>query len=289
MRSLLFLLAITLAPQALAQDAPNIAGFRLGMTPEEVRSVDPDLAWSSDLTRPRFKATNHGGELAGTRFSTFDLIFENGRLEFVGGGGQVGEQTVERCIDRILNIVAEFERSAGPLTAGEADVHPSDLEPIRTPGGSFVRRYAGVRGGLGVIATAHAPASIEVRGGAYEGERGVDCPFAFGMSAASAPPPDLPRSSISGIDWLAVPDISRYYPDAAMEFARPGKAILICTVAADGSLAPCTVGYENPAGWGFGEAALRAVRHVRMGPQTADGTATVGATVRQVIRFQQPY
>jgi TonB family protein len=289
MRVLMFILALVFTPQALAQDSPNISGLRLGMSVEEVRDVSADLQWPSDLTRPRFKATEVGRVVAGVRLVAFDLIFENGALEFVGGAGQITAETAERCMDQIVAVITEVERSAGPLNASEADIHPADLEPVRTANGSFVRRYPSGEGVVGVVATANAFASIEVRGGMYQTADGYECPITFGMSAAAPIPSDLPRSTIDGVVWLARPDVARYYPVAAMEVGRPGEVFLICTVAADGSLTACRIGHENPSGWGFGEAALRAVRHVRMALQTVDGTPTPGATVRQVIRFRQAY
>lgn len=42
MRRLLLALALVFAPQALAQQNPNLAGFRIGMSVDEARALAPD-------------------------------------------------------------------------------------------------------------------------------------------------------------------------------------------------------------------------------------------------------
>lgn len=102
------------------------------------------------------------------------------------------------------------------------------------------------------------------------------------------PPPAPPVPSvITNAVWLERPnarDFERYYPDRALERGQEGTVRLSCVVAADGRIA-CTVTSEDPAGWGFGEAALRISRHFRMAPATRDGAATSGGRINVPIRF----
>ena len=43
---------------------------------------------------------------------------------------------------------------------------------------------------------------------------------------------------------------------------------------------------ENPAGWGFGEAAQKLSRFFRMSPRTEDGVPVEGGSIAVVIRFK---
>ncbi|MEZ5996698.1 MAG: energy transducer TonB [Hyphomonadaceae bacterium] len=73
-------------------------------------------------------------------------------------------------------------------------------------------------------------------------------------------------------------DFERFFPPRALARGVSGRVVLDCTVAADGRIA-CAVASEEPVGWGFGEASLRAARQFRVAPATADGRPTSGGRI----------
>ncbi|RZJ95753.1 MAG: TonB family protein [Brevundimonas sp.] len=78
------------------------------------------------------------------------------------------------------------------------------------------------------------------------------------------------------------------YPErAAARGIQSGRVTLQCTVQSSGNLSDCSVVSEDPAGAGFGAAALAAARRSRVSPRTVDGAAE-GATVRWTTRFVMP-
>ncbi|HEY8616384.1 energy transducer TonB [Phenylobacterium sp.] len=118
----------------------------------------------------------------------------------------------------------------------------------------------------------------------------------LGLTAASAaaqgrPPPLPPGARISVItmpDWQQRPtfeEMMKVYPEPANRAEVGGRAILECGVTAQGALTGCTVIEETPAGFGFGEAALKLTDKFRMRPMTRDGRPVSGGKVRIPIRF----
>jgi protein TonB len=67
-----------------------------------------------------------------------------------------------------------------------------------------------------------------------------------------------------------------------------GRAVITCTVTAQGSLTGCQVASEDPPDFGFGQAALKMAHLFKMRPQTADGQPVGGAQVSVPIRFVAP-
>lgn len=64
-----------------------------------------------------------------------------------------------------------------------------------------------------------------------------------------------------------------------------GRVTLECVVRSNGRLTDCRVIEENPAGYGFGEAALNAARETRVSPRSG-GSGADGARIRWTTRFQ---
>ncbi|MGA0603009.1 energy transducer TonB [Caulobacter sp. KR2-114] len=83
-------------------------------------------------------------------------------------------------------------------------------------------------------------------------------------------------------------DIMRYYPERAQRLGVEGKAVISCTVNAEGRLADCAVVSEDPPGFGFGDAAVKMSSIFKMRPKAQNGIPVGGGKVTIPIRFQLP-
>lgn len=105
---------------------------------------------------------------------------------------------------------------------------------------------------------------------------------------ASAPdePPVAPRI-ISAPLWRPPENCDRihFYPREAHRQDVEGVANLDCLVDGDGRLS-CTIVDEEPAGFGFGEAALQISTCFRMQPRDRDGELTAGGYFRIRLPFR---
>lgn len=70
----------------------------------------------------------------------------------------------------------------------------------------------------------------------------------------------------------------------ALQLGLSGRVVVRCTARSDGAPVNCQVVSEDPAGYGFGEAAVRIVERGRLAPLTIDGAAT-NATFQVTIPF----
>ena len=110
---------------------------------------------------------------------------------------------------------------------------------------------------------------------------------------ADAPPPSATASAhpavITNPDWDQRPngdDLANVYPPRARAVGVRGKTEIQCRVAVDGGLEDCTVLYETPVGWGFGEAAMEIAPRFRMKPKLVNGQPVATGTVRIPISWQ---
>lgn len=90
--------------------------------------------------------------------------------------------------------------------------------------------------------------------------------------------------------WLKKPSAgerARYYPRRALERGKRGHANVRCLIALSGALTNCVTTSETPAGWGFGDAALRLAQEFQTAPQSAIGEPTAGRVVDLPITFKR--
>jgi TonB family protein len=107
---------------------------------------------------------------------------------------------------------------------------------------------------------------------------------------ANAEPAAPPGAVVTRPDWLVVPngaDLSEQYPAVAQFIGLPGRVLLQCAIAIDGS-ADCKVIDETPAGLGFGDAALAFSKTFKMKPMTVNGQTVDGGTIKIPLKFEAP-
>jgi len=115
------------------------------------------------------------------------------------------------------------------------------------------------------------------------GEIWVHLPIAFlsGMLDGQTP-------ILEGPAWSQLPTAEQageIYPDAADKAGvLTGRAVLSCRVLAEGKV-DCGVRTEEPAGYDFGDAAMRLAPNFRLKIWTASGTPVIGSAVAIPIRF----
>ena len=93
-----------------------------------------------------------------------------------------------------------------------------------------------------------------------------------------------PMPVITNVTWAQQP-MPMYPAEAARDGVNSGTVVLSCNASADGKPSDCSVVSEDPAGAGFGAAALTAMQTARFSPRTLVGAAP-GAKVRFTIRFR---
>jgi protein TonB len=94
---------------------------------------------------------------------------------------------------------------------------------------------------------------------------------------------------ITNPNWERLPtDLDRYFPERAQRLNMVGHTVMRCTVTARGTLTACQILSEDPADFGFGEAALRASVQFKMRPKTKDGAPVDGGQVTIPMKWTLP-
>jgi len=83
-------------------------------------------------------------------------------------------------------------------------------------------------------------------------------------------------------------DLAQYYPERANRLGKTGTASIRCTVSSKGALVGCIVTGEDPAAFGFGDAALKLAKVFKLNPATADGVPVDGGVLSTRITFKLP-
>ena len=111
---------------------------------------------------------------------------------------------------------------------------------------------------------------------------------AFGAAETAAPselPPLTPVDVKVGA-WAFNP--LDYYPKGAQAREVEGHTISICVVTPVGKLADCRVTVDEPAGYRFGEAALKTARFIKIAKTARDGSPTAGRRFELRMDFRLP-
>jgi len=87
-------------------------------------------------------------------------------------------------------------------------------------------------------------------------------------------------------DWVVRTGANRVYPERALIAGKAGRGTLRCTVSKTLGLTACKVISEEPAGYGFGRAAIELADRFSLKPVTLDGAPVLpGMTVTLSIPF----
>jgi len=106
--------------------------------------------------------------------------------------------------------------------------------------------------------------------------------------AAPAAKPATPLAAAEA-DWARRPteaDLARFYPERATQAKVGGDVTLACNVAKAGGLSDCVVFRENPARYGFGEAALKIADAYGLRPERAVVWTASNRKVLVPVRFR---
>jgi TonB family protein len=116
-----------------------------------------------------------------------------------------------------------------------------------------------------------------------------DAPLWVDVPVRLSPPQRLAERTVTAPVWLQNIDpdvVPRVFPpEAAAKGLTTGRGVARCTVAADGTVAPCTPEPGDPDGLGFSEAAAKLASAMRMNLWSADGAPVQGGVVRIPIRL----
>lgn len=210
----------------------------------------------------------------------------------------VGPQTLLRT------VISNIAWTAAPTYAEVAAAYPAEARARRVGGNAVLSCRMTGQGRLAGCETVRAtpddmgfgPAARELAkrfvgptqlpdGRSIRGAM-VQVPFTFSTEMLDGGAPVIGKPQ-----WAALPgggDVTEAYPSAARQARIGGRVTLSCAVAVGGKLEACQVTREDPAGQGFGAAALRLAAHFAVGTWSPEGLPTQGGRVNVPLRFEPP-
>lgn len=96
----------------------------------------------------------------------------------------------------------------------------------------------------------------------------------------------LSGSAAAGLVFVTSLDPSRYYPERAQGLHVEGKTTIKCTLPENGRLTDCVVLSESPAGYGFGDAAIKMVTRSRVDIKASGLQDLVGRQISIPVAFE---
>jgi protein TonB len=86
---------------------------------------------------------------------------------------------------------------------------------------------------------------------------------------------------------LSSEDLTREYPEAAVQTDREGDTAVTCQIQADGFLTDCTLVSETPAGYHFGDATMKLVKKLQLDMKDGAAKNMAGGRINIPIRFRR--
>ena len=159
-----------------------------------------------------------------------------------------------------------------PLIVGSASISTLTLtDSAPTQSGASTGVASGVGEGAG---------SATGRGqGAGNGAGGTGTGTGDGVGAGAGS---------SGLRWvreLNAEEKREVYPSRAARRRISGQAVILCRINRDTTVTNCRDESERPTVWGFGRAAVRAARYMRIRPRVVNGVVQDGARERITVPF----
>ncbi len=108
-------------------------------------------------------------------------------------------------------------------------------------------------------------------------------PFLVVAAIAACPVSEIKPAHI--LELPSEDEISQAYPIAASKVGQEGGVKLSCDVDAKGVLSACRIDSEDPAGWGFGAAAVSVFNRIIVAPKKECGKSVPG-TFSTGFRFR---
>jgi hypothetical protein len=298
MRSLIFLLALTLAPSAASAQQGDFGRFQIGMTPVEARAASPEQQWTEQSFGLDLVVMSTETPVRVGRLSYMPtLAFRDGRLESISFQARGSIRRVQQCDDFLVETITAVESTRGRLNVGLAPGEFGNVAETRTTaGGSEVRFYDENNGRRAGFAVRRGDSYTQVASlGGDLPSMGLACWLQIEMRSALGDFEPLPPPSAAELaaaqeiepDWAVTdgPGVTELtMPASSVGYAGRVRVGLDCLVISDQRI-NCVIESEEPQGMHFGDAALAASRFRRIAP-IIDGQPTLGKRVRFTIRYE---